>query len=301
MLKKWVVGVALAALITGCASDAPEVAPEHTDPPQDQASSIRSFEPCGLLDRDYLDGLGNVAQLRPWGSFAVCSVELTDRPEDQSVMPDQIDVDLNADPADGLAAIELGTVEGFLDESDAPYCSVFFPVRGGYGEVLTLMADGRSCAVATSVAVTALDNISSGGSQRIGSAYDEPAASIDPCSVVDALPGDMTVDSQATSPYSCQFETGESIRIQLGTIASRAPAPITDVTMVQDGNRTFATRPGTTSCSLTYDFGEPVEGMPERNQTAAAFARIQPQLYVSAENCTDATELATAAADALQI
>ncbi|WP_141217006.1 hypothetical protein [Rhodococcus sp. 14-2483-1-2] len=292
----------------------------------DSAEFVRSLDPCGFLTEDDLADLGTVVQLRPDGELSTCSATL--RPATSSAT-DAVSIDLNAyrptsdDP--GTEQVTIGGEQVYLDNSVHGSCRISFPLRGEFDGATAgaitgyLTESGRSfaaievsrsvgdaCTAATSVTETALGLLDD-PPLRAESRYNLPLAMKDLCAVLEHLPATWTVErwNPASDPYRCHFTASSAtfadslamLDVSLGYVDGDMRS--TDREPVQQGGYTVETRDSDSSCFADIVLGNPVLGMPEKDDTAARYARTVPTLTVLTDHCDSAVALAVATADVL--
>ncbi|CCQ14562.1 putative uncharacterized protein [Rhodococcus sp. AW25M09] len=292
----------------------------------DSADFVRSLDPCGFLIEADLAALGTVVQLRPDGDLSTCSASLN---PPKSSATDSVTIDLNghrpsSDDRD-TEQVTIGGEQAYLDDSSQGGCGISFALRDEFDGATTgtmdvfLAASGRSfasievsrrvgdaCTAAKSIAETALGLLDD-PPLRAESKYNLPLASKDLCAVLEHLPATWTVDRwrPGSDPYRCHFMVSSStfeqhlamLHIDLGYVDSDLRS--TDREPVQQGGYTVETRGSNASCFADIVLGNPVLGMPEKDNTAARYARTTPTLSIVTDDCDSAVALAVAAADLL--
>ncbi|MDV8021615.1 hypothetical protein [Rhodococcus sp. IEGM 1330] len=292
----------------------------------DSAEFVRSLDPCGFLTEDDLAALGTVVQLRPDGELSTCSASLNPA---TSSATDSVSIDLNgyqptSDDPD-YEQITIGDEQVYLDNSSQGSCSIGFPLRDEFDGATPgamdgfLTESGRSfavievsgsvvdaCTAAKSVTETALGLLED-PPLRADSRYNLPLAMKDPCAVLEHLPATWTVDrwNPASDPYRCHFTASSAtfednlamLDVALGYVDTDLRS--TDRETVRQGNYTVETRGSDSSCFADIVLGNPVLGLPEKDDTAARYARTVPTVSVMADDCESAAALAVAAADVL--
>ncbi|MFY2789233.1 hypothetical protein [Rhodococcus sp. MALMAid1271] len=292
----------------------------------DSADFVRSLDPCGFLVEADLAALGTVVQLRPDGYLSSCSASLT---TPKSSATDSVTIDLNThrppseDPDAGQTTI--GGVEAYLDDSKQGACGISFALREKFDGATTatmdgfLAASGRSyasievsrrvgdaCAAARSIAETALGLLDD-PPLRADSKYNIALASKDLCAVLEHLPATWTVDRwrPGSDPYRCHFMASSStfednlamLHIELGYVDSDARSA--GRVPVRQGGYTVETRGSDSTCFADIVLGNPVLGLPDKDDIAARYARTVPTLSVLTDDCDSAVVLAVSAADLL--
>lgn len=292
----------------------------------DSAAFVRSLDPCGFLTENDLAELGTVVQLRPDGELSTCSASLN--PANSSAT-DSVSIDLNGyqptpdDP--DTERITIGGEQVYLHDLSQGQCRVSFPLRDEFDGAATgamdgfLTESGRSfatidvdravadaCAAATTFAETALSLLDD-PPLRADSKYNLPLATKDPCAVLEHLPATWTVArwNPASDPYRCHFtassSTFEDTLAMLDVTLTYVDSDLrsTDSEPVQQGGYTVETRASDSSCFADIVLGNPVLGMPEKDDAAARYARTVPTLSVLTDSCESAVALAVATAEVL--
>ncbi|OZE81292.1 hypothetical protein CH305_10975 [Rhodococcus sp. 15-649-2-2] len=292
----------------------------------DTAAFVRSLDPCGFLTEDDLAALGTVVQLRPDGELSTCSASLN---PGRSSATDSVSIDLNgyqptSDDPD-YEQITIGDEQVYLDNSSQGSCRIGFPLREefegstpgpmdgfltesgrGFATIDVYRADADACSAAKSATETAL-RLLEDPPLRADSKYNLPLASRDVCAVLEHLPATWTVDrwNPPSDPYRCHF-TASSATFEDNVAMLDVTLDYIDGDMrsndrktVEQGGYTVETRGSESACFADIVLGNPVLGMPEKDDTAALFARTVPTLTVLTDQCESAVALAVAAADVL--
>lgn len=291
----------------------------------DSATFVRSLDPCGFLTEDDLAPLGTVLQLRPEGQLSTCTAEVA---TDRSRATDSVTIDLNGyRPLTDEPEIErymIGDEQVYVDSSEG-FCRISFPLReefdGNLSEPMDSFAteSGRSfagievyrvvddaCTAAKTIAETAL-RLLDDPPLRADSKYDLPLAATDPCVVLGRMPATWTVDqwTPAADPYRCNFTVSSATfednfaMIDVALTYTDSDVDSTDRVTVRQGGYSVGTRDLDSSCIAEIVVGNPVLGMPERDDSAARYARTVPFVSAMMDDCESATALAVAAADVL--
>ncbi|MBY4131150.1 hypothetical protein HQO83_22390 [Rhodococcus fascians] len=292
----------------------------------ESAEFVRSLDPCGFLTERDLAALGTVVQLRPDGELSACTADLA---TERSTVTDSVTIELdglaptNDDP--DLEQLTIGSEQVYLNEISEGACRLSFPIRDEFdgstsGPIEGLLtesgrsfamidvyrADDDACNATKSIAETALGLLAD-PPLRVDSKYNLPLASKDPCGVLAHLPATWEVDrwNPASDPYHCHFLASSSafednlmmLDITLDYVDSDMRS--TNRESVQHGGYTVETGGSESSCFADIVLGNPVLGMPQKDDSAATYARTTPRLSVTADDCDSAVDLAVAAADHL--
>lgn len=292
----------------------------------DSAEFVRSLDPCGFLTEDDLAALGTVVQLRPDGELSTCSADV--KPATSSAT-DSVSIDLNGyQPEDDDPEIERITIGGeqvYVDNSSSGSCRIGFPIREPFDGTDTGVMDGfltesgrsfatidvyraaaDACSAAKSFTETALGLLED-PPLRADSKYNLPLASKDLCAVLEHLPETWTVDrwNPASDPYHCHFAassaTFENNLAMLDVTLDYVDREVrsNDRKTVEQGGYTVETRGSDSACFAEITLGNPVLGMPEKDDAAGLLARTVPTLTVLTDQCESSVALAVAAADVL--
>ncbi|WP_415972486.1 hypothetical protein [Rhodococcus sp. 077-4] len=292
----------------------------------ESAAFVRSLDPCGFLTEDDLAALGTLVQLRPDGELSQCTAELA---TGRSSAPDSVTIDLDsyqplAEDSD-VEQVTIGGVQVYVNDSSGDLCRITFPLREkfdgaiegpmesfhtesgrSYAMIDVYRADGDACTAAKSVAETAL-RLLDDPPLRAGSKYDLPLAAKDPCAVLGRLPETWTVDrwSPAADPYRCNFTVSSAAfednfaMLDVALTYVDGDVDSTDRETVRQGGYSVETRDLDSSCLADIVVGNPVLGMPEKDDSAARYARTVPTVSAMMDDCDSAAALAVAAADVL--